>query len=344
MRDVNETSAAPSGREVSRTAEYIARVQREDGLIPWTAGDTADPWDHIEGAMGLSVAGYYEAARSAYEWLRSEQLPDGSWWETYNTEVDGSRYKETHRTTYVATGVWHHYLVTGDRSFLERMWPTVEHALEFAVRYQEPTGEIFWAVDGDGDPDRDALLSSCCSTHKSLSCGIAIARRLDRPHEEWMQARDSLRSAIVDGTGQFDRTWESKRRYAMNWFYPVLSGLITVEAARERLDDRMDEFLVPGLGCRCVTDEPWVAVAETSELVLALVASDRRSQATSVFDWLSRWQADDGGFWTGYQFEDEEIWPEEKPTWTAGAVLLAADALYGLTDANTVFIDQVAPD
>lgn len=345
MKDVKTTSLTSSNPGIRRTADYIARIQREDGLIPWTSGDMADPWDHVESAMGLSVAGNQRAAVSAYEWLRSEQLPDGSWWAEYESEDDEEeQYRETHRTTYVATGVWHHYQVTGDRSFLDRMWPTVRQALDFGVEYQTPTGEIYWAVDGDGEPDRDALLSSCCSTYKSLSCGIAIARTLDRPHQEWLRARRRLGSAIVDGTGRFDRTWESKERYAMNWFYPVLSGVVTGSAAKERLDDRMDEFFEPGLGCRCVADEPWVAVAETSEFVMSLVACGRRPLAVKVFDWLRRWQTDEGGYWTGYQFENDEIWPKEQPTWTAGAVLLAADALYGLTDANSVFTSSVAPE
>ena len=31
------------------------------------------------------------------------------------------------------------------------------------------------------------------------------------------------------------------------------------------------------------------------------------------------------------------LWPDERPTWTAGAVLLAADALTGHTKASTLF-------
>jgi hypothetical protein len=31
------------------------------------------------------------------------------------------------------------------------------------------------------------------------------------------------------------------------------------------------------------------------------------------------------------------MWPDEKPTWTAGAILLAADALTEYTAASTLF-------
>ena len=39
---------------------------------------------------------------------------------------------------------------------------------------------------------------------------------------------------------RFDRTWESKSRYSMDWFYPVLTGVISGAAARERLAAAVD--------------------------------------------------------------------------------------------------------
>ena len=55
----------------------------------------------------------------------------------------------------------------------------------------------------------------------------------------------------------FDRTWESKSRYAMDWFYPILAGVVTGPSARERLDQRWHEFVEPGIGCRCENHQPW---------------------------------------------------------------------------------------
>ena len=41
-------------------------------------------------------------------------------------------------------------------------------------------------------------------------------------------------------------------------------------------------------------------------------------------------QADkDHLFWMGYQYELQEFWPRQKPTWTAAAIVLAAHHLYG---------------
>jgi hypothetical protein len=37
------------------------------------------------------------------------------------------------------------------------------------------------------------------------------------------------------------------------------------------------------------------------------------------------------------------LWPDEKPTWTAGAIMLAADALTDHTPAATLFLEVCEP-
>ena len=78
-------------------------------------------------------------------------------------------------------------------------------------------------------------------------------------------------------------------------------------------------------------------MAETSELIMALVMAQKPAQAQALFETLAQWQQADGGYVTGYVFRDKTIWPEDKTSWTAGAVLLAADALYDLTPAANIF-------
>jgi hypothetical protein len=123
----------------------------------------------------------------------------------------------------------------------------------------------------------------------------------------------------------------------MDWFYPVLAGVLSRPDARTRLTGRWNDFVADGLGCRCVSDQPWVTMAETCELIMACAAAGLNAQAVRLFEDLARFQVEDGSWWTGYVFTDEVMWPDERPTWTAGAILLAADTLYGLTDASTIF-------
>ena len=320
------------------TVEFILRTQQPSGEIPWFEGGYADPWDHVEAAMGLSIGGELEAARRAYEWLAQKQLVDGSWWASYRgEEVDNPERRETNFVAYVATGVWHHYLVSGDRDFLGAMWPTVDRAIGFVLALQTRHGEIHWAVDGEGSAKRDALVTGCSSIYKSLECAHNIAVTLGENRVEWLQARERLGAALRGKPERFDRTWESKARYSMDWFYPVLTGVLSEADARARLSARWDVFVEDKLGCRCVADEPWVTVAESCELVMALLAAGDHARAVEVYSWLHQWRLGDGSYWTGYQMVEDLLWPDEKPTWTAGAILLAADALTEHTPAARLF-------
>lgn len=331
---------------IRTTAQSIARTQHADGSIPWFENGIVDPWDHTEAAMGLSVGGHADAAAAAYHWLRRHQRGDGAWFVGYkpgesgtSAVVDGTR-AETNFVAYVATGVWHHYLVTRDTEFLNHMWPTVAAAMNFVLRMQAPTGEVYWALDSRTGVNKDALVTGCSSIYKSLHCAIEIACTLGYPAHTWSAARTRLGDCLRTRPDRFDRTWPSKARYSMDWFYPVLTGVVTQADATRRLAGRWDEFVEPGLGCRCVTDEPWVTVAESCELTMALLAAGDRPRAETLFANLATYEAEDGSWWTGYVFTDRAFWPDERPTWTAGAVLLALDALLGLTDAAWLFTNH----
>jgi hypothetical protein len=320
------------------TVEFILGSQEDSGAIPWFDGGHLDPWDHVEAAMGLSIGGEHAGAVSAYRWLARNQLEDGSWWACYrNGQAEASGRRETNFVAYIATGVWHHYLITGDLSFLVSMWPTVERAIEFVVALQTQHGEIHWAVDAEGVAMEDALRTGCSSIYKSLECAHNIAITLGHDKYHWYQARASLGEALRRKPERFDRSWESKARYSMDWFYPVLSGVLTKQAAQARLQERWQEFVEEGMGVRCTSDQPWVTVAESCELTLALLAAGDRTRALTLYSWLLQWRHQDGAFWTGYQFVEDIMWPDEKPTWTAAAILLAADALTEYTPACSLF-------
>jgi hypothetical protein len=323
------------------TVNYILKTQQPNGCIPWFENGKADPWDHIEAAMGLSIGGEYLAARRAYDWLAQEQLPDGSWWANYFDECPiDKNHRETNFIAYVATGVWHHYLITKDKVFLQKLFPVVRRAIDFVLRYQSTTGEVYWAVCEDGTAKKDALVTACASIYKSLQCAIFCAQQLDQPIDNWFSSYQKLGNTLRNHPECFDRTWESKARFSMDWFYPVLAGVTQGKAAQQRIDSRWQTFVESNIGCRCVSDEPWVTVAESCELTLALLAAGEHARALSLFSWLHQFMDDDGGYWTGYNFRDHIIWPREKTTWTAGAILLAADALTEHSAASKLFTEQ----
>jgi hypothetical protein len=320
------------------TVDFILATQLPSGEIPWFEGGYADPWDHVESAMGLSIGGELKAAERAYQWLARMQLEDGSWWASYRgDEIDNCERRESNFVAYIAAGVWHHYLVSGDNDFLKEMWPVVDKAIAFVLSLQTEHGEIHWAVDAQGKPKGDALVTGCSSIYKSLECACNIAITVGEDRRHWRQARRALGHALRHKPERFDRTWASKSRYSMDWFYPVLAGVYTGKEARARLASRWDEFVEDKLGCRCEKQEPWVTIAESCELVMALLAAGDHARAVEVYSWLHQWRTSDGSYWTGYQLVEDLLWPDEKPTWTAGAILLAADALTGHTGAAELF-------
>ncbi|MBT8149472.1 MAG: prenyltransferase [Pseudomonadales bacterium] len=324
------------------TVDFILQLQQGDGAIPWFSDHKTDPWNHTEAAMGLAVGGEHTAAARAYQWLAQQQLDDGSWWADYRDNQAASRDKrETNFIAYVATGVWHYYLVTGEREFLQQHYAMVTRAIDFVLRYQADSGEIFWAVNPDGSPRDDALVTACSSIYKSLECALNIAATLGHRQPQWQRARLQLQQALRHKPERFDRSWESKARYSMDWFYPVLAGVFERRDALQRIDARWHEFVEHELGCRCVSDEPWVTVAESCELTMALLAIGDRARAQRVYSWLHQFKDSDGGYWTGYVFPDRALWPEEKTSWTAGAILLAADALTGHTGAAGLFTGEI---
>lgn len=320
------------------TVEFLRQSQLPCGSIPWSEGNYADPWDHVEAAMGLSIGGEWQAAEKAYYWLRDIQLADGSWWAAYKDgEVHNKERRESNFIAYIATGVWHHYLISENLDFVRAMWATVTKAIEFVVSLQTEHGDIHWAVDSEGNPKEDALVTGCSSIYKSLECAYNMSVVLGEERKDWLAARELLGNALRLHPERFDRTWETKARYSMDWFYPVLAGVFDQKTARQRLASRWDDFVMEDMGCRCVSDQPWVTIAESCELTMALLAAGDHARAVKVYSWLHQWRFEDGSYWTGYQFVEDLLWPDERPTWTAGAILLAADALTDYTAASHLF-------
>jgi hypothetical protein len=93
-----------------------------------------------------------------------------------------------------------------------------------------------------------------------------------------------------------------------------------------------------------VADRPWVTGAETCELALALAAVGRTGAAVEQLAAMQHLRAEDGSYWTGLVYADDARWPVERTTWTAAAVVLAADAIAGTSPAATLFADPDALD
>jgi hypothetical protein len=121
----------------------------------------------------------------------------------------------------------------------------------------------------------------------------------------------------------------------MDWYYPILGGVLRGQPAQLRIAAYWDTFVVPGRGVRCVSDQPWVTAAETCELVMALDAIGETDKARDLFEWVQFLRHDDGAYWCGMNFPEArfddlgEHFTADHPTWNSAAVVLAAHALGG---------------
>jgi hypothetical protein len=334
-----------SAEQVAETCEAIARVQRPDGEIPWSEGNHTDPWNMVEAAMALDVGNRFAEAERAYEWLAKTQRADGAFHAYYQDGRVKERWLDTNVTTYVAAGVWHHYRCTGDTSFLDHFFPMVERAIDFALAHQYPTGEIEWDADPERTDGKGALLTGSSSIYKSVRCAIACAERLGQERPDWELSVGSLAIAVAHRPDRF----LDKSRWAMDWYYPILGGVLRGDAAHARVAARWDEFVVDGLGVRCVSDQPWVTAAETCEAVMALDAIGAADRAHQLFEWVQFLRAEDGAYWTGANFEGDrwdlegELFPVEQPTWNSAAVVLACNALGGTGPTAGLFRGEGLP-
>lgn len=312
---------------VNRQADFIADNQLPSGAIPWYRGGITDPWDHVEGAIALDLSGRHDEAARAYTWSGRMQNSDGSWYFSYMDDRPQDLTRDTNFACYIATGMWFHYLAFQDVRLLRHMWPTVEKAIDFALRWQQPTGEIPWAISERGKAWPGAILTSSCCTWLSIGNAIRIAETLGSERPDWGIAASRLLAAIGERPDLFDRMGENKRRFAMNWFYPILTGVVKGQEATERIDKDWTEFVIDNWGCRVAADEDVTAVAETSELIIALALIAEHEKARSLLDWTLRLRDDQPGFCRGMKLPEQEPCPTERATWTSAALIMAFAAM-----------------
>ncbi|WP_140400247.1 prenyltransferase [Aeromicrobium sp. PE09-221] len=321
-----------SVEQVEQTADSIIEAQHSSGQIAWYAGGHTDPWDHVQAAMGLSAAGRRGEAVAAFDWLAAAQRADGSWATRYVGDTVEDPATDANFCAYIAAGVRHLWAMdpTGD---LERFWSVIDRAMECVLSMRLPSGLVAWSRGEDGELSEQALVTGNASIAFSLRCALDLARVWGHQRPDW-----ELAVARIDHALRAHLDWFTpKPRHSMDWYYPVLGGSLMGEAAHERIDERWDEFVVPGLGARCVTVNPWVTGGESCELVLALEAMGRRDDALRVFSEMQHLRDDDGSYWTGLVYSDGVRWPVERTTWTSGTVILAADALSAVTPAHDLF-------
>jgi hypothetical protein len=327
--------------EIRQTAASIATMQEGSGAVPLTPGGPTDLWNHVESAMALLIGGEVEAGERALRWARQQQRSDGSWpLRTVLGRVSDPS-GDPNGSAYLAVGLWAHWLLRGDRDFVDEHWRAVRGGLDFAVRQQLPFGGIAWSQEWHagqpGHVNDVALLAGSSSIYQALRAGLALAELTGDDQPGWATAAARLGHALRSHRDQF----ANKAAYAMDWYYPILVRAVTGVAATSRIAWGWDRFVRTGVGIICLDGEPWVTGAETCELVSAVAAHGDLAAASALFTDMQHLRAASGGYWTGLVLPDRTRWPTEHSTYTAAAVILAADAISRVTSAASIWRGQL---
>ena len=205
--------------------------------------------------MALDVAGRHDEARAAYDWLRRTPepgrllVPRPTAAARWPTATAGGQLRRVPRRSALLAPL----LTTGDDAL---PGPDVADAAPrrstSCSACRRRGGEIRWARGADGRPADEALLTGCSSMYHGLRCALALAARCGEPQPDWELAAATLGHAIAAHPERFS----PRDRYSMDWYYPILGGALRGAAARGRLAAGWDRFVVPGLGVRCVSDQP----------------------------------------------------------------------------------------
>jgi len=317
-------------------AKSIKKIQLKSGAIPSNKDNSHDPWDHIESIMGLNFLQDKESADLAFDWLKNNQNADGSWYSKYLDEKPIELNKPTHYSPYISVAALHHYKIFSDKKKLSELWKTISLALDFSINLQNPNGTIPWSVDKNNKIEEDFLITGSSSILKSIECAIKISRILEEgDNNSWIRAYKSLAMAIKNPKGLFDVTID-RSRFSMDWYYPIISGALSSEEKDFYIKKILKDFYVDGLGIKCVTEEPWVTVAETSEFIITLVISNRLEEARKIFSEAMNITDENDVPYMGWQYEQNIFWPEEKPSWTSAALILAADSIYNFSSGSDI--------
>ena len=328
--------SALAPEEIGQTAAWIASLQLPSGMIPWYRGGHADPWNHVEATMALAAGGRWAEVERAFDWLARHQLADGSWCTFYLADGVIEPRRDPNVGAYVATGAWWCWQLSGDDGILAELWPMLARGISWCLRYQRQGGEIAWSVGPDGAIGTFALLAATSSFQHSLRSAARVAEVLghEREAETWSTAAGRAAEAVAERPGSF----EPKDRWAMDWYYPVLSGAVVGHPARRRMLERWSEMVLDGLGVRCVADQSWVTAAETAECAMATARAGMRAEAEGLLAWTTHLRAGDGSYWTGCVHPECVRFPGgQKSTYSAAAVLIADHVLYLRSEAAAIF-------
>ena len=325
-----------SDDQVAETADAIAARQRPDGRLPWHDEQHTDPWNHVEGAMGLHARRTSSGGRAR---VRVDGADAASGRIVGRSPTRGTARSldadaDTNMCAYIADGCLAPLPADAGPRVPPGDWPVVEKAIDYVLDHQAPGGEIAWMHHANGTIDRRSLLTASSSIYMSVRCAVAIAEEIGEERPDWELSIGLLAHAIAHRQEVF---WP-KPRWSMDWYYPVLTGVVRGRGRDGSHRGPVGHVHRPRAR---VPVRRGPAVGDDGRDVRARPRARTRpgddDRARALFADVQFMRQDDGAYQEGWVFPKDVFWPGRTPPWTSGAVLLAADALDRRSPAWNLF-------
>ena len=294
--------------------DWIILNQLEDGSILWDQRGKCDPWDHCECLIALAIYEEWDAFDKGVDWFFNNINKDGLISPEFKNQQSVYNHFESHHAPYIVLPLMQAMLIKDEESFPKEYSPQINNIFDQLENFKDDDGYYYWAKDKKGLSD-NSLITATMSILLSLTARHERSFSIDT--SKWDQ--------------KFDRDGTDRSRFSMDFYYPYLAR---VKNNKQEFDKHLEEFYVKGLGVKCVKEEPWVTIAESSECVLAALVNGNVTSAENIFNDILQFQDSAGIFPTGYQYDLKIFWPEEKSTWTNAAVIIAGHALCTFKNIN----------
>ncbi|MFZ5651522.1 MAG: glycoside hydrolase family 15 protein [Bacillota bacterium] len=176
------------------------------------------PRDGMFVALALDEAGCHHEAEAFYKYAARVQKTDGSWHQRYfmNGNWAPTWGGQIDQTGAVLWGYHHHFSLTGDREFLNHIWPSVYSGACYLVNNRWENGLQIPTMDIWEDEFAQSTYSSA-AVYGGLkgAAGLASAMGDGNSRSIWDDAAETLRESILklqwlDDRGAFARSVNKK--------------------------------------------------------------------------------------------------------------------------------------
>ena len=257
---------------------WIISNQSSSGAIFWDEKGKCDPWDHCECLIALAIYEEWEHFWRGVNWFFTNLNEDGLIYAEFQNEKPSKLHYESHHAPYIIMPLIQASLIDKEQNYKKILTNEqllkLENIFEVLDDFKDEDGYFYWAKDSNGYSD-NSLITASMSIFLSL---VAKDKSFPKFNTEMWQEK-------------FNRDGVDRSRFSMDFYYPFLAG---IKNNKKEFLDLLDNYYVKGLGVKCVAEEPWVTIAESSECVISALIHDNENIAKQLFQDIQQFQNKDG--------------------------------------------------